>query len=122
MKKKVLLSVLLSTMVLAMTACGGEIEKESADSPAIQMQEDAEKYVLKLELKETTNPRIMEIVNVFGEYTDSVGNEVCLSYRIPQFHADSESVVLLNQRIVEDILLLVEGEFEIMEWQSSLVS
>lgn len=76
---------------------------------------------LKLELKDTDHPRIMEILDFTGRYTDSVNNEGGYSYQIPQFRAESESAKSLNQRIVDDILPYVEGEVDAMLMGCSLV-
>ena len=76
---------------------------------------------LKLELKDTEHPRIMEILDFSGRYTDSVNNEGGYSYQIPQFSADSDSAKSLNQRIVDDILPYVEDEVDRMSSGSSLL-
>ena len=76
---------------------------------------------LKLELKDTDHPRIMEILDFTGRYTDSVNNEGGYSYHIPQFRAESESAKSLNQRIVDDILPYVEGEVDLMLMGCSLL-
>ena len=76
---------------------------------------------LELELKDTEHPRIMEILDFTGRYTDSVNNEGGYSYQIPQFRADSDSAKSLNQRIVDDILPYVEHEVDCMSSGSSLL-
>ena len=55
---------------------------------------------LKLELKDTEHPRIMEILDFSGEFMDELNNmKSNYSYQIPQFRADSDSAKSLNQRI-----------------------
>ncbi len=76
---------------------------------------------LNSELQETDNPHIMEILNLSATYTDSVDNTYCFSYKIPQFHADTESAKDMNQRIVDDIFPYVEEEFETMQYECSLL-
>lgn len=178
MKKRVLLSVLLSVMVFFMVACGNKEEEKPEDSSiawtetveeepenssvdgtetvgeepenssidgtetveeesenssidgaetdekeASDSDDDTKEDTLKLELKGTDNPRINEILNISGTYTDSVGNTDHYSYQIPQFNADSESAKTVNQRIVDDIYPLVEEEFAcIMSKEYSLLN
>lgn len=75
---------------------------------------------LTLELKGTDNPRIDELLNVSGTYTDIVGNVNQYVYQIPQFHADSESAKTVNERIVEDIYDNIYDEIVSMEGGYSL--
>jgi hypothetical protein len=63
----------------------------------------------------TDNPRIGEILNVSGVYTDSVDNTWHYAYQIPQFFADTESAKKMNQRIVDEILPEIESEFSVMK-------
>ena len=77
--------------------------------------------ILKLELKDTDHPRIMEILDFRGMYTDSVNNEGSYSYQIPQFRAESDSAKSLNKRIVDEILPYVEDEIRRMSGGSSLL-
>lgn len=96
---------------------------ESTPEPTpepVSEEEDTPGFTLNLELQETDNPRIMEILNASETYTDSVDNTYYFSYRIPQFHAESENAKTVNQRIVDDILPYVEDEFETMELDCSL--
>lgn len=75
---------------------------------------------LNSELQETDNPRIGEILNVSGVYTDSVDNTCYYAYQIPQFFADTESAKKMNQRIVDEILPEIEAEFSAMKNGGSL--
>ncbi len=152
MKKRVLLSALLVIMVFSMVACGNKEDVGTANSLPIRTEaptpeptaepspeptatttqeptpepeninDGAPKMTLKLELKETDNYQINEILNVSGIYTDSVDNKGTFSYQIPQFNADSESAKTVNQRIVDDIYPLVESEFDCMSGKSSLLN
>ena len=152
MKKRVLLNVLLFVMVFCMVACGNKEDVGTANSLPTQTEEPTpeptaaptpepteeptaaptqepddindgvQEMTLKLELKVTENPRINEMLNVSGSYTDSVDNEGTFSYQIPQFNADSESAKTVNQRIVDDIYPLVEAEFETMAIKASLLN
>lgn len=137
MKKRILLSLLLSVMILSMAACENkeevesdnlsivgteavEVEPENSSSAGTEMVEvetsdsddGTKEDTLKQELKGTDNPRINEILNISGTYTDGVSNTDDYSYQIPQFNADSESAKTVNQRIVDDIYPLVEAEFD----------
>lgn len=75
---------------------------------------------LNSELQVTDNPRIGEILNVSGVYTDSVDNTCHYAYQIPQFFADTESAKKMNQRIVDEILPEIESEFSVMKHGGSL--
>lgn len=75
---------------------------------------------LNSELQVTDNPRIGEILNVSGVYTDSVDNTCHYAYQIPQFFADTESAKKMNQRIVDEILPEIEAEFSAMKHGGSL--
>ncbi|MBQ7359143.1 MAG: hypothetical protein IJW63_03495 [Lachnospiraceae bacterium] len=86
------------------------------------IDDNSQEMTLKLELMETDDPQIMDILFVSGIYTDSVNNIASYSYKIPQFNADSESAKMVNQRIVDDIYPLVEGEFELMSMGGSLIN
>lgn len=80
---------------------------------------ESEEY-FNLELKATDNPRIAELLNVSGTYTDSVGNVDNYHYQIPQFNADSESAKALNERIMYDIVDIIQDEFFSMDEGYSL--
>ncbi len=82
-------------------------------------EEDAEEY-FNLELNATDNPRIAELLNVSGTYTDSVGNVDDYVYQIPQFYADSESAKVVNDRILYDIVDNIYDEFLCMDGGYSL--
>lgn len=157
MRKRILLTALLLTMVFSMVACGKEeavgkdntspiLTETPTEAPKPTKTPNAEpteaptpmptfaptpvptevptpmpEITLKLELKDTEHPRIMEILNFSGMYTDSVNNVGSYSYQIPQFCADSDSAKSLNQRIVDDILPYVEEEARRMSGGSSLL-
>ena len=77
---------------------------------------------LKLELKDTEHPRIMEILDFSGEFMDELNNmKSNYSYQIPQFRADSDSAKSLNQRIVDEIFPYVESEANVIMGGSSLL-
>ena len=78
------------------------------------LNEESEVY-FDMEFKVTDNPRIAEILNVSGTYTDSVGNVDNYHYRIPQFNADSESAKALNERIMYDVIDEIQDEFFCMD-------
>lgn len=158
MRKRILLTALLLTMVFSMVACDKEEVRKDVTSPTqtesptvapkptetptaepteaptptptfAPTPEPTEaptptpmpEITLKLELKDTDHPRIMEILDFSGTYTDSVNNVGGYSYQIPQFRADSDSAKSLNQRIVDDILPYVEDEARCMSGGSSLL-
>lgn len=75
---------------------------------------------LALELKATDNPRIDELLNLSGTYTDSVGNVDQYVYQIPQFHADSDDATVLNKKILNDVYDMIEVELEAMSGGYSL--
>ncbi len=77
--------------------------------------------VVAYELKETSNPYVNELLNMSGEYTDSVDNTGTYHYQIPQFNATSDSAKALNQRIEADLYKIVETEVSGMENGFSLV-
>ena len=77
---------------------------------------------LKLELRDTEHPRIMEILDFSGEFMDELNNmKSNYSYQIPQFRADSDSAKSLNQRIVDEIFPYVESEANVIMGGSSLL-
>lgn len=73
------------------------------------------------ELKGTDNSYINELLNMTGEYTDSVDNTGTYHYQIPQFNADSDSANTLNQRIEADLYKIVESEVTNMDGGFSLM-
>ena len=77
--------------------------------------------VVAYELKETSNPYINELLNMSGEYTDSVDNTGTYHYQIPQFNATSDSANALNQRIEADLYKIVESEVSCMDSGVSLI-
>lgn len=77
--------------------------------------------VVAYELKETSNPYINELLNMTGEYTDSVDNTGTYHYQIPQFNATSDSAKALNQRIEADLYKIVETEVSNMDGGVSLI-
>ena len=77
---------------------------------------------LKLGLRDTEHPRIMEILDFSGEFMDELNNmKSNYSYQIPQFRADSDSAKSLNQRIVDEIFPYVESEANVIMGGSSLL-
>ncbi len=82
---------------------------------------DCSDRVVAYELKETSNPYINELLNMSGEYTDSVDNTGTYHYQIPQFNATSESAKALNQRIEADLYKIVESEVSCMDGGASLI-
>lgn len=74
------------------------------------------------ELKETDNPYINELLNMSGEYTDSVDNTCTYHYQIPQFNGDSDSAKALNQKIEADLYKIVETEVTNMDGGFSLIA
>lgn len=127
-EKRILVTGLLLAIVFSMSACNKEEGTKEVTSPT-QTEVPTEKpkptpiaeITLKLELKETDYPRIMEILDFTGRYTDGVNNEGGYSYQIPQFRADSGSVKSLNQRIVDEIFPYVESEANVIMGGSSLL-
>ena len=77
--------------------------------------------VVAYELKETSNPYVNELLNMSGEYTDSVDNTGTYHYQIPQFNATSDSAKALNQRIEADLYKVVETEVTNMDGGFSLI-
>ncbi len=96
-----------------------ENSDETGSSEEVLLSEESEEY-FNLELKVTDNPRIAELLNVSGTYTDSVGNVDNYHYQIPQFNADSESAKALNERIMYDIVDKIHDEFFSMDKGYSL--
>lgn len=98
--------------------------EQSSESASEQISEQESDSVPELnlnsELQVTDNPRIGEILNVSGVYTDSVDNTCYYAYQIPQFFADTESAKKMNQRIVDEILPEIEAEFSAMKNGGSL--
>ncbi|MBR4965596.1 MAG: hypothetical protein IKY53_03790, partial [Lachnospiraceae bacterium] len=100
-------------------ASGEPVSEPSSDAMSEQPSEPASEQTsdsvpeltLNSELQVTDNPRIGEILNVSGVYTDSVDNTCHYAYQIPQFFADTESAKKMNQRIVDEILPEIESEF-----------
>lgn len=96
MRKRILLTALLFTMVFSMVACGKEEAVGKDDTSPIQTEAPTEvpkptetptaepteaptptprpEVVLKLELKGTDNPRIDEILDFSGEFMDELNN------------------------------------------------
>ena len=91
-----------------------ENSEQEATSDETVDSEESEVY-FEMEFKVTDNPRIAEILNVSGTYTDSVGNVDNYHYRIPQFNADSESAKALNERIMYDVIDEIQDEFFCMD-------
>lgn len=101
-----------------------EVPEESTEetTEASGTSDTISSQVLPLELESTDNPRIMEILNMSGSYTDSVGNDCNYLYKIPQFNADSDSANELNKRIENDLAWIIEAEVFNMEGGYSLTT
>lgn len=79
-------------------------------------------HIIKLELKETDNLYISELMNESGVYIDSLGNEAQYHYQIPQFNVNSESAMSLNKRITDDLYNIIAMEYEEMNRGTSLLN
>ena len=102
-----------------------EVEKtteETTESISSEASGSTSSQTLPLELEATDNPRIMELLNMSGSYTDSVGNEGTYCYKMPQFNAESDSAKVLNKKIENDLSPLIENEIFNMEGGFSLTS
>lgn len=95
-----------------------EMETPEVETTELSMEESTENSLseediveinFKRELKETDNPRILELLNVSGTYSDGFNREH-YHYQIPQFNADSESAKALNKRIEEDLSEIIDQE------------
>lgn len=84
--------------------------------------EHVDEFALNYDLKETDNRYINELLNMNGEYTDSVGNTCTYHYQIPQFNSASESAKSLNTRIENDLYDHISQECSAMESGESLFS
>ena len=107
----------------ATTEDTSEMTTESTTTEAATEAEivDYSDRLVAYELKETDNPYINELLNMSGEYTDSVDNTGTYHYQIPQFNATSDSAKALNQRIEADLYKIVENEIINMDGGFSLV-
>ncbi len=92
----------------------------ASEQTSEQESDSVPELILNSELQVTDNPRIGEILNVSGVYTDSVDNTCHYAYQIPQFFADTESAKKMNQRIVDEIFPEIESEFSVMKHGGSL--
>ncbi|MBP3664190.1 MAG: hypothetical protein J6J03_03425, partial [Tyzzerella sp.] len=81
--------------------------EESTDT--VSAEDEIEANIFIKELKETDNPRILELLNVSGTYSDGFNQEQ-YHYRIPQFNANSESAEALNKRIEDDLSEIIDPE------------
>ncbi len=96
-----------------------EQEETAITEPVEEVSsEDDNGLMAMMELKETSNPRVNEILNVSGTYTDGCNNIDNYSYQIPQFNADNAET--LNQRIVDNIYPTIAEEWASMEGGYSL--
>lgn len=108
----------------ATTEATSEMTTESATTAESTTQAEIVDYSDRLvayELTETDNPYVNELLNMSGEYTDSVDNTGTYHYQIPQFNATSDSAKALNQRIEADLYKIVENEIINMDGGFSLV-
>ena len=87
--------------------------KENASSEEVSSEKPSTESFFVKELKQTDNPRIAELLNASGTYSDGFGEEA-YHYQIPQFYDDSESAVTLNKRIDEELSEVIEDEAECM--------
>lgn len=85
-----------------------EVSVEESSEPSLS-EEDIVEMNFERELKETDNPRILELLNVSGTYSDGFNQEQ-YHYRIPQFNANSESAEALNKRIEDDLSEIIDPE------------
>lgn len=85
-----------------------EVSVEESSEPSLS-EEDIVEMNFERELKETDNPRILELLNVSGTYSDGFNMEH-YHYRIPQFNADSEDAEALNKRIEDDLSEIIDQE------------
>ncbi|MBE5945181.1 MAG: DUF4163 domain-containing protein [Lachnospiraceae bacterium] len=99
-----------------------EASEDTTQTTASEATGSFSSQTLPLELEATDNPRIMDLLNMSGSYTDSVGNEGTYRYKIPQFNAESDSAKALNKRIENDLSPLIENEIFNMEGGFSLTS
>ncbi len=106
----------------ATTEATSEMTTESATTTEATTEAiDYSDRLVAYELKETDNPYINELLNMSGEYTDSVDNTGTYHYQIPQFNATSDSAKTLNQRIEADLYKIVENEVINMDGGFSLM-
>lgn len=97
-------------------------EESVTESTEVASSEEAiAEVVFEKELKETDNPRILELLNVSGTHFDGFNHD-SYHYQIPQFHADSESAKALNKRIEDDLSEIIEYEAEHISGGVSLVT
>lgn len=85
-----------------------EVSVEESSEPSLS-EEDIVEMNFERELKETDNPRILELLNISGTYSDGFNQEQ-YHYRIPQFNANSESAEVLNKRIEDDLSEIIDQE------------
>lgn len=97
-----------------------EVSMEESTDTAFSKEEIVE-VDFERELKETDNPRIAELLNVSGTYSDGFNREN-YHYRIPQFNADSESAKALNKKIEDNLSEIIDQEAENISGGYSLVT
>ncbi|MBQ8316887.1 MAG: hypothetical protein IJX85_06520 [Lachnospiraceae bacterium] len=106
----------------ATTEATSEMTTESATTAEATTEAiDYSDRLVAYELTETDNPYVNELLNMSGEYTDSVDNTGTYHYQIPQFNATSDSAKALNQRIEADLYKIVENEIINMDGGFSLI-
>lgn len=108
----------------ATTEATSEMTTESATTAEATTEVEVIDYSDRLvayELTETDNPYINELLNMSGEYTDSVDNTGTYHYQIPQFNATSNSAKTLNERIEADLYRIIETEVINMDGGFSLI-
>ena len=97
-----------------------ELSPEESAEPS-SSEEDIVEMNFEKELKETDNPRIAELLNVSGIYSDGF-NEENYHYQIPQFNANSEGAKVLNKRIEDELSEIIDEETANMSGGYSLIS
>lgn len=97
-----------------------ELLPEESTEPALSEKDIAEVNFEK-ELKETDNPRIAELLNVSGVYSDGF-NQENYHYQIPQFNANSEGAKGINKKIEDELSEMIDEEAANMSGGYSLIS
>ncbi len=97
-----------------------ELSPEESAEPS-SSEEDIVEMNFEKELKETDNPRIAELLNVSGIYSDGF-NQENYHYQIPQFNANSEGAKVLNKRIEDELSEIIDEETANMSGGCSLIS
>ncbi len=83
------------------------IVESMPEQTPVPISEDVPEHNWNSELHKTDNPRIAEMVLIFSNNTNSADD----MYIIPQFQADTENAMNLNQRIEADILPYMKNQY-----------